>query len=85
MTEDRSPRAPREPGYRGSLPPRGDQLARPWVLIVVALFVLIFILAFAGLPSRLFPTPSPEPIPSFSLEPSPSFDLIPSLPASPAP
>jgi hypothetical protein len=55
------------------------------VLIVVALFVLIFILAFAGLPSRLFPTPSPEPIPSFSLEPSPSFDLIPSLPASPAP
>jgi hypothetical protein len=83
MTEDRSPRAPREPGYRGSLPPRGDQLARPWVLIVVALFLLIFVLSFVGLPSRLFPTPSPEPIPSFSLSPSPSFDLVPSVPASP--
>jgi hypothetical protein len=49
---------------------------------VAALFVLIFVLAFAGLPSRLFPAPSVEPIPSFSA--SPSFDLAPSLPASPA-
>lgn len=83
-SSDRSSRAGREPGYRGALPPRGDQLARPWVLIVVGLFVLIFVLSFLGLPSRLFPTPSPEPIPSFSLQPSPSFDLIPSVPASPA-
>jgi hypothetical protein len=73
----------RAPGYRGSLPPRHDRLARPWLAIVAALFVLIFVLAFAGLPSRLFPAPSVEPIPSFSA--SPSFDLAPSLPASPAP
>jgi hypothetical protein len=72
----------RAPGYRGSLPPRHDRLARPWLAIVAALFVLIFVLAFAGLPSRLFPAPSVEPIPSFSA--SPSFDLAPSLPASPA-
>jgi hypothetical protein len=79
MTQERPPR---EPGYRGALPPRGDALARPWVVIVIALFVLVFALSFAGLPSRLFPAPSVEPIPSFS--PGPSFDLIPSLPASPA-
>jgi hypothetical protein len=72
----------RAPGYRGSLPPRHDRLARPWLAAVAALFVLIFVLAFAGLPSRLFPAPSVEPIPSFSA--SPSFDLAPSLPASPA-
>jgi hypothetical protein len=47
------------------------------------LFVLTFVLAFAGLPSRFFPAPSVEPIPSFSA--SPSFDLAPSLPAAPAP
>jgi hypothetical protein len=97
MTEERSkgsrgaassgPAAPsgpqRAPGYRGALPPRHDRLARPWLAAVAALFVLIFVLAFAGLPSRLFPAPSVEPIPSFSA--SPSFDLAPSLPASPAP
>ena len=28
--------AKREPGYRGSLPPRQDHLAEPWILIVAA-------------------------------------------------
>ncbi len=86
MTEERSKDSggpSRAPGYRGSLAPRGDQLARPWLALVVLLFVLIFVLAFAGIPSRLFPSPSVEPIPSFSA--SPSFELAPSLPASPAP
>jgi hypothetical protein len=73
----------RAPGYRGALPPRRDHLARPWLAVVAVLFVLIFVLAFAGLPSRFFPAPSVEPIPSFSA--SPSFDLAPSLPAAPAP
>jgi len=89
MTEERSKGSTggaagpqRAPGYRGSLPPRRDRLARPWLAIVAALFVLIFVLAFAGLPSRFFPAPSVEPIPSFSA--SPSFQLAPSLPASPA-
>jgi hypothetical protein len=42
------------------------------VITVLAIFVLIFVLAIAGLPSRLLPEPTPAPIPSFSLEPLPS-------------
>lgn len=78
-------RAERQPGYRGALPPRNDALARPWVAAVVVLFVLIFVLAFAGIPSRLFPEPSVSPIPS--VQPSGSFELLPSPSAdvSPAP
>ena len=69
----------RDVGYRGSLPPRDDRLARPWILSVIGLFVLILVLSLAGLPSRLFPEPTPAPIPSFSLEPLPSS----TVPASP--
>jgi hypothetical protein len=65
---------PRPPGYRGTLPPRNDQLAAPWVVTVVAVFLLVFLLAFAGIPSRLFPTPSEPPgsslVPSSSAAPS---------------
>jgi hypothetical protein len=71
-----------EGGYRGALPPRGDMLARPWVIVVFAIFVLIFALAFAGFPSRLLTEPTPLPSPSVlpsagasgSLEPSVSGD-----------
>lgn len=73
MTEQRTDRAP---GYRGSLPPRNDALARPWVLLVVAIFILLFVLAFLGVPSKLFPKNAPEPIPSVA--PSASFTLLPS-------
>ena len=66
---------PRDPGYRGSLPPRVDRLARPWVLTVVAMFVLIFVLALAGIPSRLIPQPSGVPLPSV---PAPSASVAPS-------
>lgn len=66
---------PRDPGYRGSLPPRVDHLARPWVLSVLGIFVLILVLAFAGIPSRLIPQPTLVPLPSV---PAPSGSAAPS-------
>jgi energy-converting hydrogenase Eha subunit F len=54
----------RPPGYRGALAPRNDRLARIWVVVVAAVLVLIFILPFFGIPSRLFPEPTAVPIPS---------------------
>ena len=51
------------------------QAARPWVLTVVAMFVLIFILALAGIPSRLIPQPTAVPLPSV---PAPSASIAPS-------
>jgi hypothetical protein len=65
----------RPSGYRGALPPRNDALARPWVVIVIVLFVAMFALAFLGFPSSLFPRASGSPSPSFSLSPSAS-DLV---------
>ena len=62
----------RPSGYRGALPTRNDTIARPWVLAVVAIFVLMFVLAFFGFPSSLFPEPSGAPNPSSSLLPSSS-------------
>jgi hypothetical protein len=56
--QDRSPG-----GYRGALPERGDRLARPWVVTVIAIFVLMFVLALAGVPSSLIPESSPTPLP----------------------
>ena len=84
MTEQRPDRAP---GYRGALPPRNDALARPWVLAVVGILVLIVVLSLAGLPSRLFESPSASPQPIPSVEPSSSLDLLPSgsVPVLPSP
>lgn len=56
---------PREPGYRGALPPRVDRLAPIWVGVVSGILILVFVLAALGLPSRLFPEPTP--LPSFPL------------------
>ena len=53
-----------EPGYRGALPTREDRLARTWILTVIAIFVLIFVLAALGIPSRLIPEPTIIPLPS---------------------
>ncbi|HET6379822.1 MAG TPA: hypothetical protein VFH63_02145 [candidate division Zixibacteria bacterium] len=53
-----------QPGYRGALPPRTDVLARAWVTVVIAAFVLIFVLSFLGLPGRLFPQETIGPLPS---------------------
>ncbi len=76
MTSSTDPK--REPGYRGSLPPREDRLARPWILIVLGIFVLILLLSIAGIPSRFFPEPTPVPLPSLNAEPSASASAEPS-------
>lgn len=62
-------------GYRGALPPRQDRLAAPWVVAVIAIFVLMFVLAFMGMPSGLFPEETPFPtvnpsVPASSIAPS---------------
>ena len=75
----------REPGYRGALPPRDDRLARPWILIVLGIFVLIIVLSIAGIPSRFVPEPTPIPIPSQAPVPSESPSAEPSASASAAP
>ena len=62
------------PGYRGALPPRDDSLARPWIAVVLLIFILMFVLAAADVPSRLFPGASP----SASLAPSASASVAPS-------
>jgi hypothetical protein len=74
MTTTNDPK--REPGYRGSLPPREDRLARPWILVVLGIFVLIIVLSVAGVPSRFIPEPTPVPLPS--LAPIPSESAAPS-------
>ena len=66
-----------EPGYRGSLPTRDDRLARPWILSVLGIFLLVIALSVAGIPSRFIPDPTPLPLPSLptiseSAEPSAS-------------
>lgn len=57
-------------GYRGALPPRNDRLGRPWVVVVITLFLLMFVLAIAGLPSGLVPDETPSPLPSLVASPS---------------
>jgi hypothetical protein len=68
----------REPGYRGSLPPRDDGLARPWILAVIGIFVLVIVLSVAGVPSRFIPDPTPFPTPSSTPVPSESPSAEPS-------
>ena len=51
-------------GYRGTLPARGDRLARPWLIIVAAIFVGIMVLSVLGVPSRFIPDPTPVPLPT---------------------
>lgn len=75
MTTTSTNDAKREPGYRGSLPPRDDGLARPWILIVLGIFVLIVVLSIAGVPSRLIPDPTPLPVPSATPVPSASASI----------
>ena len=57
-----------ETGYRGALPTRTDSLARAWVTAVIVIFLMLFVLNFAGLPSSLLP--SPTPLPTVSAAPS---------------
>jgi cytoskeletal protein RodZ len=79
MTTNQGPRPEAgrsEPGYRGALPTREDRLARSWIIAVIAIFVLVFVLAVLGVPSRFIPDPTAVPLPSNppsgSVEPSAS-------------
>ena len=75
----------RDVGYRGALPTRQDRLAKPWILTVVAIFVLVIVLSIAGIPSRFIPEPTTAPLPSIpaaSDTPEPSESPSPS--ASPS-
>ena len=65
------------PGYRGALPLRDDRLAKPWILTVIGIFILVMVLSIAGIPSRFTPEPTPFappsiPAPSASAEPTDS-------------
>ncbi len=77
-TTTNDPRREREPGYRGALPPRDDRLARPWILTVLGIFVLIVLLSIAGVPSRFMPEPTPVPLPSLTPAASASASVGPS-------
>jgi hypothetical protein len=80
MTTSQSGQTPRaEPGYRGALPTREDRLARPWILTVAGIFVLVFALSVLGVPSRFFPAPSEIPLSSL---PPASGSVAPSASAS---
>jgi len=87
--QKRRDEAPSEAGYRGSLPTRDDSLARIWVTAVIVLFLLLFVLNFAGIPSSLLPSPTPLPsisaAPSASVAPSVSVSASASAAASVAP
>jgi cytoskeletal protein RodZ len=75
----------RDVGYRGALPTRQDRLAKPWILTVVAIFLLVIVLSIAGIPSRFIPEPTVEPLPSIpaaSATPEPTESPSPS--ASPS-
>ena len=81
----------REPGYRGALPTREDRLARPWILTVIGIFVLVLVLSVLAIPSRFIPDPTPVPLSSVpassSVAPSGSAAASPSasVEASPSP
>lgn len=64
----------RPSGYRGALPERDDTLARPWIITVIAIFVLVFVLSLLEVPSRFIPDPTPVPTPIATATPEPSAD-----------
>ena len=51
------------------MPPRGERMARVWVLIVILGFAFMFVLAALNVPSTLFPEPTPSPLTSLSPAP----------------
>ncbi len=69
MTSTNDPKRD-QPGYRGALPTRDDRLARPWIIIVIAIFLAIIVLSAFEIPSRFAPEPTPLPIPSLPATPS---------------
>ena len=81
MTTNDPGRQPRQPGYRGALRPRNDSLAAPWILTVVAIFILVLVLSVLGVPSRFFPEPTVAPTPSATATPEASESVAPSASA----
>ncbi len=85
MTSQKTSTEP--PGYRGALRSREDRLARPWILLVIGIFVLVIVLSILGIPSRFIPEPTPVPLPSVPVstaEASPSASASASESASPS-
>jgi len=72
-----------QPGYRGALPPRGERMARVWVVLVILGFLSMFVLAALNVPSVWFPEPTPVPVPSVSPGPSESGSPAPSESSAP--
>ena len=70
MTGSTDPQKPR--GYRGALPERNDTLAKPWILGVIGIVVLIFVLSALEVPSRFIPEATPVPLPSVAPSEAPS-------------
>ena len=70
MTSSNDPQKPT--GYRGALPERTDTLAKPWILGVIGIFVLVLVLSALEVPSRFIPDPTPLPTPSVAPGESPS-------------
>ena len=83
MTSTNDPKRD-QPGYRGALPTREDRLARPWIIIVIAIFLAIFVLSGVEIPSRFAPEPTPLPIPSLPAPPSSEPTESPSLEPEPS-
>jgi hypothetical protein len=83
MTSTNEPKRD-QPGYRGALPTRDDRLARPWVIVVIAIFVGIIVLSALEIPSRFAPDPTPLPVPSIPATPSPEPTESPSLEPEPS-
>jgi len=83
MTSTNDPKRD-QPGYRGTLPTRDDRLARPWVIIVIAIFLGIIVLSAFEIPSRFAPEPTPLPIPSLPATPSSEPIESPSLEPEPS-
>ena len=69
-----------QPGYRGALPTRDDRLARPWIILVFAIFVAIIVLSLLQAPSRFAPEETPLPILSIPATPAPSPRVAPKSP-----
>lgn len=80
-----APGPTRTPGYRGALPPRDDTMARPWIVTVIAIFLLIMVLSVLGVPSRFVPDPTPIPLPTVSPLASPDASPMGTESESPSP
>ncbi len=72
MTSSNDPQKPA--GYRGALPERNDTLAKPWILGIIGIFVLILVLSALEVPSRFIPDPTPVPVPSVAPSEAPSAE-----------